>query len=232
MNSKLKKYIENLKADGKLELTELESKEILKLIGVSVAETKLGRKKEEAKKIAKSFGYPVVLKISSIDILHKSDAGGVRTYLKNSDEVEIAFDEIIESAKKYNKNARIDGIVVQKHIKRGVEVIVGGIRDKIFGPAVMFGLGGIWIELMKDVSFRLAPVKKTTAKEMIKEIRGYPILGKFRGGRGVDINGIADIIVKISNLMTNYNIREIDVNPIFARSDGTIAVDARIVLGE
>ena len=195
------KSLEKLKELGKLELTEIESKELLKQIGVPIVETKLAKTREEAGKIAKNFGYPIVLKISSIDILHKSDAGGVKTFLKNSEEVEIAFDEIMKSCRKYEKNARVDGVVVQKHVKRGVEIIVGGLKDEIFGPTVMFGLGGIWIELMKDVSFRLAPVNKNIAKEMIKEIRGYPILGKFRGSTGVDINGIADVIVKISKFM-------------------------------
>lgn len=231
MNCNLTEDFEKFKALGKKELTELDSKEILKSIGVPIVETKLAKTKKEAGKIAEDFGYPIVLKISSIDILHKSDAGGVKTFLNNSDEVEIAFDEIMNSCIKYNDKARIDGIVVQKHVKRGVEVIVGGLKDDIFGATVMFGLGGVWIELMKDVSFRLAPVNRATAKEMIKEIRGYPILGKFRGSDGVDINGITEVIVKISELMANYEIREIDVNPIFARSDSIIAVDARILLG-
>ena len=230
MNLEIKKHFENLKLSGKKELTELDSKDLLKIYGIPIVETKLVKSAKDAGKIAEEFGYPVVLKISSVDILHKSDAGGVKTFLNNKLEVGRAYKEIMKNAKIYNSNARIDGVVVQKHVKRGVEIIVGGVKDEIFGPTVMFGLGGVWIELMKDVSFRLAPVNKKTAKDMIKEIRGYPILGKFRGSEGVDINGIAEIIVKISELMANYEIREIDVNPIFARSDSVIAVDARIVL--
>ena len=230
MNLEITKHFENLKLSGKKELTELDSKDLLKIYGIPIVETKLVKSAKDAGKIAEEFGYPVVLKISSVDILHKSDAGGVKTFLNNKLEVGRAYKEIMKNAKIYNSNARIDGVVVQKHVKRGVEIIVGGVKDEIFGPTVMFGLGGVWIELMKDVSFRLAPVNKKTAKDMIKEIRGYPILGKFRGSEGVDINGIAEIIVKISELMANYEIREIDVNPIFARSDSVIAVDARIVL--
>ena len=230
MNLEIKKHFENLKLSGKKELTELDSKDLLKIYGIPIVETKLVKSAKDAGKIAEEFGYPVVLKISSVDILHKSDARGVKTFLNNKLEVGRAYKEIMKNAKIYNSNARIDGVVVQKHVKRGVEIIVGGVKDEIFGPTVMFGLGGVWIELMKDVSFRLAPVNKKTAKDMIKEIRGYPILGKFRGSEGVDINGIAEIIVKISELMANYEIREIDVNPIFARSDSVIAVDARIVL--
>ena len=230
MNLEITKHFENLKLSGKKELTELDSKDLLKIYGIPIVETKLVKSAKDAGKIAEEFGYPVVLKISSVDILHKSDARGVKTFLNNKLEVGRAYKEIMKNAKIYNSNARIDGVVVQKHVKRGVEIIVGGVKDEIFGPTVMFGLGGVWIELMKDVSFRLAPVNKKTAKDMIKEIRGYPILGKFRGSEGVDINGIAEIIVKISELMANYEIREIDVNPIFARSDSVIAVDARIVL--
>lgn len=217
--------------DNRFELTEIESKAVLKHISLPIIETKLAEDGNMASEYAKKLGFPVVLKIASPDILHKIDAGGVMTNITSENAVKKKFDEIISGARKYNPEARILGVTVQKHIPRGLEVIVGALSDPIFGPAVMFGMGGTWIELMKDVSFRLAPTTKYKALEMLSEIKGYPLLKRFRGGSGVNFNELADIIVRISKLISNYpEISEIDVNPIFARAKNTVAVDARIVL--
>ncbi|UCH88356.1 MAG: acetate--CoA ligase family protein [Thermoplasmata archaeon] len=230
-NKKILEILDSVRSEKRFELTEIESKSILNFVSVPIIDTRLADDAEAAVRFASAFEYPVVLKIASPDILHKFDAKGVATNLTNEEEVEKSFKELLRNAKKYNAHARIWGVTVQKHIPRGIEVIVGAVRDPIFGPAVMFGMGGIWIELMKDVSFRLAPTTKESALEMISEIQGYPLLQRFRGGEHVNLEVIAEIIVKISKLISTYpEISEIDVNPIFARADDAIAVDARIVL--
>ncbi len=229
----VRELFEKISTEHRRELTELEAKWVLEDYNIPVIRTELAITAFEAIKLATDMGYPVVLKIASPDILHKVDAGGVKTLLKDPPEVEHAFHEIISNAKKYNAQARIFGVTVQQHIQRGVEVIVGGLKDPIFGPCVMFGMGGTWVEIMNDVSFRLAPTNKNNAIEMMKEIKAYPLLTRYRGSEGVDLEGIADIIVKVSNLMyENDIIAEVDVNPVFARTDASIAVDARIVLEE
>lgn len=218
-------------SEHRRELTELEAKSVLEEYNIPVVPTELATSAEGAVTLAADFGYPVVLKIASPDILHKVDAGGVKTFLEFDTDVANAYPEIIENAKAYDPDARILGVTVQHQIPRGVEIIVGGLKDPVFGPCVMFGMGGTWVEVMNDVSFRLAPTSLDSAMEMLTEIKAYPLLTRYRGSEGVDIKGIADIIVKISNLMAeNEIITEIDANPIFARIDSVIAVDARIVL--
>ncbi len=229
----VQELLRKVKEEKRRELTELEAKNVLEEYDIPVVTTKLATTADGAVKVATSLNFPIVIKIASPDILHKVDAGGVKTFIETSEDVKFAFDEIIENAKKYDSNARILGVTVQHQIPRGVEIIVGGLRDPVFGPCVMFGMGGTWVEVMNDVSFRLAPTSMKAALEMISEIKAYPLLTRYRGSEGVDIEGIADIIVKISNLMSeNENIAEIDVNPVFARINNVIAVDARIVLEE
>jgi acyl-CoA synthetase (NDP forming) len=227
----VKELFERVYNEKRRELTELEAKNVLDEYDVPVIQTELARSPSEAVKLANELQYPVVLKIASPDILHKVDAGGVKTFLRTDEEVTSAFSEILDNAKRYNPDARILGLTVQHHIPRGVEVIIGGLRDPVFGPCVMFGMGGTWVEVMNDVSFRLAPTKQKSALAMIQEIKAYPLLNQYRGSEGVDIKGIADIIVKVSKLIyENEIIAEIDVNPVFARIESSIAVDARIVL--
>jgi len=217
-------------AEGRTNLTEMESKDILEQAGIPVVETRMATSPEEAAALAGEMGYPVVMKISSMDILHKSDAGGVRTGIGDTDAVGETFDDIMKCAREYDPGARIEGVTVQRQVPRGVEIIIGGTVDPIFEEVVMFGLGGIWIELMKDVSFRLAPTTREEAMNMIKEIKGYPLLRDFRGRAGVDLEAIAETIVKVSHIMRENPIAELDINPLFAREDGLTCVDARIVL--
>ncbi|WP_455391587.1 acetate--CoA ligase family protein [[Eubacterium] cellulosolvens] len=225
--------LQKISNENRRELTELEAKNVLEEYNIPVVKTVLAKTATVALKLADEFQYPVVLKIASPDILHKIDAGGVKTFIETPAAVKNAFNEIIANAKKYDPKARILGVTVQNQIPRGVEVIVGGLKDTVFGPCVMFGMGGTWVEVMNDVSFRLAPTTTDGAKEMINEIKAYPLLTRYRGSEGVDIEKLADIIVKVSNLMAeNLSIVEIDVNPIFARVHSVIAVDARIVLEE
>jgi acetyl-CoA synthetase (ADP-forming) len=229
----VQQILQKISSENRRELTELEAKNVLEEYNIPVVKTELATNTDEALNLATKLGYPVVLKIASPDILHKIDAGGVKTFLESPDDVKNAFNEVIENAKKYNPDARLLGVTVQHQIPRGVEIIVGGLKDPVFGACVMFGMGGTWVEVMNDVSFRLAPTTIKAATEMIGEIKAYPLLTRYRGSEGVDIEKVASIIMKISKLMSeNPNIAEIDVNPIFARTDSVIAVDARIVLEE
>lgn len=233
--SEIFKVLKEAKSSGRKELGELEAKKVLSLCGVPVNRTELATTSDEAVRIAREIHYPVVMKIASPDILHKSDAGGVKTGIGGELEVKRAFEEIISNAKTYNPTARILGVTVQKHVSGGKEVIVGGLQDKSFGPTVMFGLGGIWVEVLKDTSFRLAPLTKEEALEMIKEIKGYPVLAGMRGEPPADVESIADVIEKIGILVAEFpQIFELDINPLFVfpSGRGTVAVDARILLGD
>jgi acetyl-CoA synthetase (ADP-forming) len=212
-------------------LHEAEAHALLKEYRIPVARTVLAKSGAEASQLFSELGGgPVVLKISSPDILHKTDVGGVRTMVRTADDAADAYEGIMSSVKRLAPKAEIEGITVQPHVERGVEVIVGGLRDPQFGPVVMFGLGGVWIELFKDVSYRLAPTTLEKAKRMMMEIRASPVLKRFRGGEPVDIDTLARIIVSVSELMADReDIMEIDVNPIFARRDGAIAVDVKVI---
>ena len=212
-------------------LTEVESKGLLTQWGIPVIETRLARSKKEAISLSKEMGFPVVMKISSPDIVHKSDAGGVKLGLDNATQVGKAYTEMMSSMKEKYPRAQIQGVSVQKMAPSGVEVIVGMSKDAQFGPVLMFGLGGVLVEVLKDVSFRIVPLTRRDASEMIKEIKGYPILQGYRGAEPADIGALEELIVKVSEFVEqNPQIKEIDLNPIFAYKDKAIAVDARIIL--
>jgi acyl-CoA synthetase (NDP forming) len=212
-------------------LTEVESKELLKKAGIPVVETKLARAKKEAIAIGKEMGFPAVLKINSPDVVHKSDAGGVKLGLANATQVGKAYDDIMSSIKQAYPDARIDGVSVQTMAAPGIEVIVGMSKDPQFGPVLMFGLGGILVEVLRDVSFRIVPVTERDAREMIKEIKGYPVLQGYRGQKPASIAALEQLIVKVSQFVEkNPQIKELDLNPIFAYPEKAVAVDARIVL--
>jgi len=216
---------------NRTQLTEIESKELLKEAGIPIIETKLARTKREAIALSKSIGFPVALKIASPDIIHKSDSGGVKLGLTTAAQVGNAYSEIMSTVKQRFPNARIQGVSVQKMARPGIEVIIGMSKDAQFGPVVMFGLGGILVELLKDVSFRIVPVTRKDAKEMIKEIKGYSLLKGYRGLEPADIPSLERLIVKVSELAEqNPQIKELDLNPVFAYRDGAVAVDARIIL--
>jgi acyl-CoA synthetase (NDP forming) len=212
-------------------LTEVESKELLKKAGIPVVEAKLARSKKEAISISSEMGFPVVLKISSTDVVHKSDSGGVKLGLANATQVGKAYNEILSSVKQAYPKAQIEGVSVQPMAPPGVEVIVGMSKDAQFGPVLMFGLGGILVEVLKDVSFRIVPVATRDARAMIREIKGYPVLEGYRGQKPASIPALEKLIVKVSQFVEkNPQIRELDLNPIFAYSDKAVAVDARIIL--
>ena len=212
-------------------LTEVESKKFLRKAGIPVVEAKLARSKKETISISKKMGFPVVLKISSPDVVHKSDSGGVKLGLANATQVGKAYNEIISSVKKVYPKAQIEGVSVQSMAPPGVEVIVGMSKDPQFGPVLMFGLGGILVEVLKDVSFRIVPVTERDAREMIREIKGYPMLEGYRGQKPASIPALEKLIVKVSQFVEeNPQIKELDLNPIFAYPDKAVAIDARIIL--
>ena len=222
---------DQVKKEGRFILTEFESKRILKQAGISVVETKLAKTKKEALSLSQKMGFPVALKITSPDVIHKSDSGGVKLSLNNGTEVKKAYDEILKKVRKQYPDAVVHGVSVQKMIRPGTEVIVGTSKDSQFGPVIMFGLGGIFVELLKDVSFRVIPVERRDAQEMIKEIKGYPLLQGYRGKEPANISALVEIILKISKLIEeNPQIKELELNPIFAFGDKAVAVDARIIL--
>jgi acyl-CoA synthetase (NDP forming) len=225
--------IDNARSEGRACLTEIESKELLAQAGFPVTETRAARTKQEAISIAEELGFPVVLKIASPDIIHKSDAGGVKLGLKNATEVGRAYREIMDSAKQREPQATIYGVSVQKMIRPGIEVIMGMSKDALFGPVLMFGLGGILVEVLKDVSFRIIPITKRDARQMIEEIKGYPVLKGYRGQEPANIEALEDMLLKLSHFVEQSpQIKELDLNPIFAHRDGAVAVDARIILEE
>jgi acyl-CoA synthetase (NDP forming) len=220
-----------VKKQGRDVLTEIEAKQVFQAAGIETIETRLASSQQEALVIGNEIGFPVVLKIASPDITHKSDAGGVKTGLKNGAEVRKAYREIMASVKQKYPEANIEGVSVQKMARPGIEIIIGMSKDAQFGPVIMFGLGGIFVEVLKDVSFRLIPILPRDAEQMITEIKGYALLNGYRGQEPADIPSLVDILLKVSALVEKTpEIKEIDLNPVFAYKDSAVAVDARIVL--
>jgi acyl-CoA synthetase (NDP forming) len=191
----------------------------------------LARNPEEAQRIAVGIGFPVVLKIVSSDIVHKSDVGGVLVNLTNTEEVYKGYKRIVENVKKHNPLVVIDGILVVKQAPQGIEIIIGTVNDPTFGITVMFGLGGILTEILKDVNFRVAPLEKRDAEEMIREIQGFPLLTGVRGTSSSDLVAIVDLLMSISRLSTEHaEIRELDLNPVRVYEKGLLVLDTRIGL--
>ncbi len=212
-------------------LTEIEAKQILTEAGINCTDTRLAVDKTQAVSISEEIGYPIVLKISSVDITHKSDAGGVKVNLPDKDAVENAFDEIMASCTAKFPNADIEGISVQRMANAGTEVIIGMTKDPSFGPVLMFGLGGIFVEVLKDVAFRIVPLDKNDVSDMINEIKGKKLLEGYRGQDPADIPFLEDMLLKLSELVDKTEgIAEIDMNPVFAYKQGAVVVDARIIL--
>ena len=223
--------IDQAKKEGRTILTEFESKKILKQVGIPVVEARLAKNQKEVVSLSQKIGFPVVLKIISPDVVHKTDSGGVKLGLKSVSEVRKAYNEILASVKKQFPSAVIHGVSVQKMARPGTEIIIGTSKDPQFGPVIMFGLGGIFVEMLKDVSFRIIPVARRDVQEMIQEIKGYPLLQGYRGKEPASIPVLVDMILKISNLINkNPQIKELELNPIFAYKDRAVAVDARIIL--
>jgi acyl-CoA synthetase (NDP forming) len=223
--------IERARSEARVFLTEIESKELLRQAGINIIDTKLATSKSEAVSISKQLGFPVVLKIASPDVVHKNDAGGVRLGVETPQQVEKAYDEILGNVSQKYPQARVQGVSVQKMAPSGIEVIIGMSKDAQFGPVLMFGLGGVWVEILEDTSLRVIPITKKDAREMIGEIKGYQLLTGYRGQEPVDISKLEDCLLAVSELTErNPMVKELDLNPVIAYSDSAIAVDARVVL--
>jgi len=214
------------------QLTEFDCKQVLQSYGIPVTREKLATSPDEAVAMAEELGYPVVLKVQSGQILHKTEADAIRLNIESEAGVRDAYEQVMGNARKYSPDAVIQGVLVQEMVEGGVEVIVGVTRDPIFGPVIMFGLGGIFVEVLKDVSFRIAPLLQRDAEEMIQEIRGHRILDGVRGQPPVSRAALIDVIMKISELVTAYKdeIEELDINPLLLFPDGACAVDALITV--
>ena len=225
------RIINQARKEGRKALLEPEAKLICMEYGIPVTKFKVAVNENEAVKYADEIGYPVVLKIVSPEIIHKSDAGGVMINLQNPSDVSDAYRKILENVKKYNANAKIVGVLVQEMTPQSTETIVGAIKDPQFGQTIMFGLGGIFVELLKDVNFRIAPITADDAKEMITQLKAYPLLKGFRSSPPADIDALVGVLLSTSRLvMDNPEIKELDLNPVLAYQKGAKTVDARIIL--
>src|SRR4051812_9215116 len=231
-NSTLRATISSALGAGRRALTAPEAEQLCEAYGISTPKQALAKTAAEAAKIAARLGFPVVLKIVSDEILHKTEAGGVIVGLGNAADVREAFDQLIKNAKRHSKSANVQGVQVQQMLKGGQEVMVGAVSDQSFGKMIAFGLGGVLVEVMKDITFRMAPVGKRDALAMLDSISAAQVLRGVRGGKGVDRAALADIIARVSKLVNDFpEINEVDLNPIFATEKGACAVDVRIVLG-
>ncbi|MBI4019948.1 MAG: acetate--CoA ligase family protein [Candidatus Aenigmarchaeota archaeon] len=212
-------------------LSDKEAEALMKKWGIPVAMHYLAKSENEAADSAKKLGFPVVLKVSSEQVLHKTDIGAVQAGLHNPLDVIQAYRQIMKNVRKHYPKARIDGMMVQE-MASGYETIVGAKQDPQFGPVLMFGLGGIFVEFLKDVTFRIVPIERRDAREMISEIRGYKILTGVRGMKPANLKALEDSLIKISdNLWKTKRIKELDINPLFVNENGVKAVDVRVIVG-
>jgi 4-hydroxybutyryl-CoA synthetase (ADP-forming) len=230
---KAKKIFDKVKKEKRPNLLEEEGQEVLKAYGLPLPKSALAKTEADAIKIAKQIGYPVVMKIASPQIIHKSDAGGVKVNLTNDSEIKDAFKTIISNAKKYNKNAEIKGVLVVEMVKGGKELIIGSKLEPGFGPVIMLGMGGIYVEVLKDVNFKLAPITDKEADDMIASIKTQKILQGVRGEKPSDIAKLSECIQRLSQLVTDFKeIKELDMNPVLVmeKGKGCRILDVRIGL--
>jgi len=217
--------------EGRNFLYEHEAKNLCSHYGMPITAIKIATTEDEAVKYSDEIGYPIVLKIVSPQVLHKSDSGGVLININNAEEVRAGYNKILTNVKKHVPEAVITGILVQEMAPSGTEVIVGSTKDPTFGNTLMFGLGGIFVEVLKDVSFRIVPIQKIDASEMIKEIKAYKILEGVRGMPPVDQEMLVKILMATSKMLEECSeIKELDMNPIIVYEKGARVVDARIIL--
>ena len=223
--------VERALQQGRTLLTETESKQILQDLGIATTLGQLVTSEAEAVRAATTIGFPVVLKISSPDIVHKSDIGGVQLHLQHADAVREAYRAIMQRVTAQAPQARVEGITVQPMAKPGVEVIIGMSKDATFGPVLMFGLGGILVEILKDVAFRIVPLQQHDAAEMIRDIKGLALLQGYRGMPAADLTALERILLTLSDFVAGTpQIKAIDLNPVYAYDHGALAVDARMIL--
>ncbi len=229
--NKTQRILSEVKKERRKNLLETEAKIICKDYGIPITDFALARTEAEAVKHAKKMGFPVVLKIVSPDIVHKSDVGGVMVNLSKGEDVSKGYRQILANVKKHQPKARVTGILVQEMAPSSTEVIVGSMKDPQFGPTIMFGLGGIFVEVLRDVTFRIAPLTEEEAREMITEVKAYPLLKGYRNTPPSDISAIVRILLNLSRLAIEHEeIKEVDLNPIMVYEKGAKTVDARIIL--
>lgn len=213
-------------------LLEPDAIQLLHAYGIPYSNHGVAHSAKEASEIADRLGYPVVLKVISCDVVHKSDVGGVALGLKNARSVRDAYGQIVRALTDHLPGAEIQGMLVCRHAPPGLEVIVGALEDALFGPTVMFGLGGVFVEVLKDVSFRVAPLERTDAEEMIREIQGYPLLEGVRGRKGCDIDALIDLLLSVSRMVIERpDISELDLNPVRVFERGLLVLDVRMLIG-
>jgi len=226
-----KEIFKKVKNSRRNNLTEFEAREILDYYNIPVVKGDIVKSIEEGKKLVEKIGYPIVLKVVSRQIIHKTDVGGVILNIRNETELYQAYHRIIKNVEEKAPKAKIDGFFIQQMLPNDREVIVGGKKDSTFGQTIAFGLGGVFVEVLEDVSFRVVPITKQDAIEMLKEIKGLKILKGYRGKPPVDFEALVDILLKTSRMLEdNLEIKELDINPIFALSDRAVAGDARIIV--
>jgi 4-hydroxybutyryl-CoA synthetase (ADP-forming) len=218
---KASKIFEKVKKEGRPNLLEEEGQEVLRAYGFPLPNSELATTENDAVKIAKKIGYPVVMKIASPQIIHKSDAGGVKVNLTHDNEVKSAFNEIVANAKKYNKKAEIKGVLIVEMIKGGKEMIIGSKLEPGMGPVIMLGMGGIYVEVLKDVTFKLAPITDNEADDMIYSIKMRKILEGVRGEKPSDTAKLSECIQRLSQLVSDFKeIKELDMNPVLVMENG------------
>src|SRR5437867_12429923 len=229
--TKVREILDAVKAEGRASLTAPEGKLVCDAYGIAVPKEFVASSAADDAKLATSMGFPVVLKIVSPEILHKTEAGGVLVGLKSADDVQKGYDTIVANAKKYNAKTTIQGVQVQQMLAGGQEVIVGAVTDQSFGKLVAFGLGGVLVEVLKDITFRLAPATREDALSMLDGVAAAEILKGVRGAEAVNREALAGLIQNVSQLVSDFpEIAELDLNPVFASQAGAIAADVRIVL--
>jgi succinyl-CoA synthetase beta subunit len=227
----VREVLDAVRAEGRTSLSAPEAKRVCDAYGIDVPQEGLATSADEAVGLAERIGFPVVLKIVSPDILHKTEANGVLVGLSSADEVSSGYDAIVRNAQEYDASASITGVQVQQMLPEGTEVLIGAVTDPSFGPVMTFGLGGVLVEVLRDVTFRLAPTSADEALEMVNGIAAAEVLRGVRGQAAVDQSALAGMIEAVSRLVTDFpEIVEVDLNPVLARPDGATAVDARFVV--
>jgi acyl-CoA synthetase (NDP forming) len=232
---KLNEIIQKVRKDNRTFLLASESQAVMNIAGIPIPKSHIAHNLDEAIHFAEKIGYPVVMKIVSKDIIHKSDSGGVALDLLNKSEVIDAYEAILHNVRQYKPDAKIEGIEVDEMVKSEIETIVAARRDHAFGPIVMFGLGGIYVEVMKDITFRSFPLSRNETLKMISQINSYPLLLGVRGEKRKDIDVVADTILKVGTILQKCkDITDIEINPlvVYSQGEGVRAVDARILLSK
>jgi acetyltransferase len=230
---RVRELFQRVRAQGRVELGELEAREVMEAYGMRLPQSRLAQSPDEAAQIASEIGFPVVMKISSPDILHKSDVGGVKVGVQDASQARDTYELIEYRARKYSPAAQIWGVLVQEQVRKGREVLVGVSRDPQFGPLIAFGLGGIYVEVLKDVAFRIAPITRQVAAEQVRSLRAVQLLQGVRGEPPADIAAAEEVVLRISQLVMDFpEIVEMDINPLvlYNQGEGGIVLDARIIL--